>query len=394
MKRLAIVSTHPIQYYAPWFRYLAGQRAYGLRVFYLWDFGVRARNDEGFGHAVCWDLPLLDGYESEFVPNRSRRPGTHHFRGIDNPQLARRLRAFDADAVLCIGYNFLSFVRLLLTWDGRRAPMLLRGDSHRLVPRPGLKARAKRMLLTLAFRRYAAFLYVGRANREYYRLHGVPEHKLFFSPHAVDNDRFQQDPERALADAQTWKRELGILDGLRVVLFVGKFENKKRPLDLIAAFGRARLPQTALLLVGAGPLEERMRQQARDLGQVYFAPFQNQTQMPRTYAAGDLIVLPSDEYETWGLCINEAMCLGRPAVVSDQVGCGPDLIAPGRTGLIFPMGDVGALAESLRQALSDPERLCQWGQASRQRVREYSYARAAEGLEAALRVMWDNKPRG
>jgi glycosyltransferase involved in cell wall biosynthesis len=391
MKRLAIVTTHPIQYYAPWFRFLAGKSAFDLRVFYLWDFGVQAQTDEGFGHAIRWDLPLLEGYELEFVSNRSRQPGTHHFRGIDNPELSQRLRSFAPDAVLCIGFNFLSFVRLLLTWDRRRAPLLLRGDSHRLVPRRSLKARLKRRLLSLAFRRYTAFLYVGQANREYYRLHGVPEHKLFFCPHAVDNDRFQQNPTRARADAQAWKRELGIPEGSRVVLFVGKFENKKRPLDLIAAFGRARLPQAALLLVGAGSLEEQMRQQAHDLQQVYFAPFQNQTWMPRTYAVGDLIVLPSDEYETWGLCINEAMCLGKPAIVSDQVGCGPDLIVPGQTGLIFPMGDVDALTDRLRQALSDPERLHQWGQASIQRVRDYSYARAADGLEAALQVLWDNK---
>jgi glycosyltransferase involved in cell wall biosynthesis len=388
MRRLAIVTTHPIQYYAPWFRFLAGKRAFDLRVFYLWDFGVTARTDEGFGHAIRWDIPLLEGYESEFVPNRSRRPGTHHFRGIDNPQLAGRLRSFAADAVLCIGYNYRTFARLLLTWDARRAPLLLRGDSHRLAPRSGLRAWVKRQLLTLAFRRYAAFLYVGQANRAYYRLHGVPEHKLFFSPHAVDNDRFQHNAAQTLSDAQHWRRELGIPEGFQVVLFVGKFEKKKHPLDLLAAFGRARLPQTALLLVGAGTLEEQMRQQARGLAHVYFAPFQNQTQMPRCYAAGDLVVLPSDEDETWGLCINEAMCLGRPAVVSDRVGCGPDLVAPGRTGLIFPLGDVNSLAECLGSALSDPDRLRQWGRASRERVREYSYARAAAGLEAALQELW------
>jgi glycosyltransferase involved in cell wall biosynthesis len=391
MKRLAIVTTHPIQYYAPWFRFLAGKRWCELRVFYLWDFGVRATTDPDFGHAILWDIPLLEGYASEFVPNRSRRPGTHHFRGIDNPQLVGRLRSFGPDAVLCIGYNFLSFTRLLLRWGARRAPLLLRGDSHRLVPRVGLKAQLKRQLLTWVFRRFAAFLYVGRANRDYYRLHGVPEHKLFFSPHAVDNDRFQLHPEQACAAAQCWKRQLGIPAGFRVVLFVGKFENKKRPLDLLTAFGGARLAQTALLLVGAGPLEEQVRRQARGLEHVYFAPFQNQTQMPRTYATGDLLVLPSDEYETWGLCVNEAMCLGRPAVVSDQVGCGPDLVVPGRNGLIFPMGDVGALTDCLRRALGDPERLRRWGQASLEQVRDYTYARATAGLEAALQVLWEKQ---
>jgi glycosyltransferase involved in cell wall biosynthesis len=392
MKRLALVTTHPIQYYAPWFHLLAAQRAFDLRVFYLWDFGVRTQTDAGFGHAIRWDLPLLDGYDFEFVPNHSRQPGTHHFCGINNPQLVPRLRAFDPNAVLCLGYNYLSFARLLLTWNVQRAPLLFRGDSHRLAPRVGLKAELKRRLLSWTFRRFAAFLYVGQANRAYYRLHGVPEHKLFFCPHAVDNARFQHNSAQAQAEAQDWKHELGIPEGFRVILFVGKLEKKKRPLDLLAAFERAGLRNTALLFVGSGHLEEQLRQRSQGVAHVYFAPFQNQTQMPRCYAAGDLVVLPSDEYETWGLCINEAMCLGRPAIVSDRVGCGPDLVLPGRNGLIFPMGDVDALANCLREALRDPDRLRQWGQVSLQRIGDYTYARASAGLEAALQVLWEKQP--
>ncbi len=75
MTRLAVVTTHPIQYYAPWFRRLASHPGLDLRVFYLWDFGVVEREDKGFGRTIRWDVPLLDGYASEFVPNVSRRPG-------------------------------------------------------------------------------------------------------------------------------------------------------------------------------------------------------------------------------------------------------------------------------------------------------------------------------
>src|SRR5690606_10260331 len=80
--RLAVVVSHPIQYYAPWFHWLADQ-GWTLRVFYLWDFGVAQRQDRGFGRAVVWDVDLLSGYEHEFVPNISRAPGTHHLRGLN-----------------------------------------------------------------------------------------------------------------------------------------------------------------------------------------------------------------------------------------------------------------------------------------------------------------------
>ncbi len=84
MKKLAIITSHPIQYNAPWFRQVAAQPGIDLKVFYLWDFGVKSRVDPGFKHAVTWDIPLLDGYAHEFVPNVSADPGTSHFTGLQN----------------------------------------------------------------------------------------------------------------------------------------------------------------------------------------------------------------------------------------------------------------------------------------------------------------------
>jgi glycosyltransferase involved in cell wall biosynthesis len=383
MKRLAIVTTHPIQYYAPWFRHLACRPGLDLRVYYLWDFGVTEQLDRGFGQTLRWDVPLLDGYAWEMAPNRSRDPGTHHFWGIDNPDLAERLQGWDPHAILCLGYNYATFFRLLLSRRAPRRPLLLRGDSHRLVPRRGLAAGLKRRALEVLFRRFAAFLYVGAANRDYLRLHGVPEDRLFFSPHAVDNDRFSGAAVQGEADV--WKRELGITPERLVVLFVGKFEDKKRPQDLLAAFAAAALPDAALLFVGTGPLEGALRRAAAEVPHVYFGGFQNQSQMPRTYAAGNLLVLPSlGGGETWGLCVNEAMCLGRPAIISNHVGCGPDLVRHGETGWVFEAGRVDALAAALREACSDRTRLNRAGEAARRLIQRYDYGEATRGLEAAL----------
>ncbi|MDY3551861.1 glycosyltransferase family 4 protein [Gemmata sp. JC717] len=383
MTKLAIVTTHPVQYYAPWFRHLAERSGIAVRVFYLWDFGVSGRVDPTFGVRVTWDVPLLDGYEHEFVPNRSRRPGTNSFWGIDNPGLLARLKPFAPDAVLCLGYNYATFAKLLLSRP--RYPLILRGDSHRLVPRSGLKARLKRAALARVFRRFAAFLYVGQANREYYRLHGVPEDKLVFCPHAVDNDRFTGGRGAAEPDAREWRAALGIPGDHRVVLFAGKFEPKKRPLDLLEAFRRAAPGRASLLFVGNGPQEPELRRAAAGVPNVFFAPFQNQSRMPRTYAAADLVVLPSyGPGETWGLCVNEAMCLGRPVIVSSHVGCGPDLVRDDETGGTFPAGDVGALAARLRAALADPGALAAWGRAGEARVGRYSYEHATAGLLTCL----------
>lgn len=382
-RRLAIVATHPVQYYAPWFAFLA-QRI-DLMVFYLWDFGVAAHVDPGFGVPVRWDIPLLEGYEHEFVPNRSRRPGSERFFGLWNPALPGRLREYAPEAVLLTGYNFASMGNLLWQWRRRDPPLIFRGDSHRLYPVGGLPGRAKRGVVSAVFRRFAALLYVGAANREYYRIHGVSDERLFHSPHAVDNQRFIAARGSAEAQARDWKRALGIPEDHRVVLFAGKFEEKKRPLDLLRAFLDARLERASLLFVGSGPKEPELRALAHGRHTVHFAPFQNQTEMPRTYAAGDLLVLPSfGPHETWGLAVNEAMCMGRAALVSSHVGCAADLVIPGETGLRFEAGNIGALRDALRSALSDEARLKAWGENASARIAAYSYEAAWTGLRQAL----------
>ena len=395
--RLAIVSSHPIQYNSPWFRYLATHGFEGMRVFYLWDGGTTETLDRGFGVKVKWDIPLLDGYDHEFVPNVARQPGTHHWRGLDNPGLADRLAAFGPEAILVFGYNYLTHYRLLFSRHSAhrplasshsrlscsqssrspavalrpptRVPLLFRGDSHRLVPERGLHAGLRRQWLRLIYRRFAAFLFVGQANKAYFQLHGV-----FFAAAGS-----------AQEDAAKWKAALGVAPGKRVVLFAGKFEGKKRPRDVVAAFKQAELKDTTLLLVGNGEQEAVLREDAAGRPNIVFAPFQNQSQMPRTYAAGDVFVLPSfGRGETWGLAVNEALCLGRPVIVSSHVGCAQDLVEPGRNGLVFPAGDVSALTAALREAFTDPERLCAWGARSREIIQRYDYEHATEGLRKAL----------
>jgi glycosyltransferase involved in cell wall biosynthesis len=429
--RLAIVTTHPIQYYAPWFRWIVANTGIELRVFYLWDFGVTQQRDPGFGRTVEWDVPLLEGYDYEFVPNTSARPGTDRFFGIRNPELGARVKRWKPDAALLIGYKYATMMRLIFSpFRQRQFPLLFRGDSHRLEARgqrsevrgqrseirsqkprgegqrsevslPGRslgegwraeggknrrsKFEIRNWLISAIYKRFAAFLYVGQANREYFQIHGVPDSKLFFSPHAVDTERLMAEPEKTRAAAAAWRRELGIPPDHLVILFAGKFEEKKRPLDLLEAFRLLNEPDVSLLFVGSGHLEQELRERAAPVPNVFFAPFQNQSNMPRTYAACDLFVLPSfGPEESWGLAINEALCLARPVIVSDHVGCGPDLVEPGGNGLVFPAGDVKALTAALQEAMRDREQLRRWGTRGREIVSRYDFASATRGLMEGL----------
>jgi glycosyltransferase involved in cell wall biosynthesis len=112
---------------------------------------------------------------------------------------------------------------------------------------------------------------------------------------------------------------------------------------------------------------------------VTFAGFLNQSEISRAYVAADCLVLPSDYGETWGLVLNEAMASGIPAIVSDRVGCGPDLVIENQTGAICPFGNGAALAEQMVAFASDRQRMQEMGRRARERVlQEYSVEKAVE----------------
>jgi glycosyltransferase involved in cell wall biosynthesis len=383
MQRLAIVVSHPTQYYSPWFRHLAAESGMSVRVYYLWNFGVTEQVDKGFGTALLWDLPLLNGYEHEFVLNVSRDPGTHHFRGLDNPGLRKALERQSPDAVLLFGHGWKTHARLLWRGAPKGAALLYRGDSHLLGPQPrGMKAQVK----SLATRRLLAnvdqFLAVGSANADYFRAYGAGDERITFVPHCVDNARFAAQGNREAGRMR--RRELGLSDSDVVILFAGKLEEKKRPLDLLQAFQMLTLP-ARLVFAGAGPLEEELRQRAAGVAGVQFLPFQNQTAMPSLFAAADVFVLPSfGRQETWGLAVNEAMNCGCAIIVTDHVGCARDLVHEGQNGRVVAAGDAAALAGALQDAVADPQRLKRWQAKSREIIQGYSYETATEGVRTAM----------
>lgn len=402
--RLAIVLSHPTQYYSPWFRWMRAHTALEFRVFYLWEFGVTAQRDPLFQTTFKWDVDLLSGYEHEFVPNTAADPGTHHFAGLRNPRLPARLTAWGPTAVLLFGYNWLSPLRALAWARLNRVPALFRGDSH-LLGRGAPPPRTRLVLRTL-YAQFAAFLPVGAANRDYFTTLGVPERKLFFTPHSVNHELFDPALTVHRDAAAKLRAELGLAPGTRVVLFAGKFTPAKQPVELLRAFLAIQKPDTALVFVGDGPEKAALKElaQAATVGasapanksaaaraEVHFLPFANQTEMPARLLLADVFVLPSrGHYETWGLAVNEAMHLGVPALVSDLVGCQRDLVEDGETGWVFRAADPAALRAKLALALdavaapAGRERL---RHAVLARIAGYTYAQTTAGLISALNAL-------
>jgi glycosyltransferase involved in cell wall biosynthesis len=381
--RVALLATHPIQYQIPWFRALAARRELALKVF----FGMvpdAAQQGVGFGVEFQWDVPLLEGYESEILENVAKRPSLGTFAGCDTPQVVRRLRDWRPDVAILTGWQSKMLVQAWWACVRLGKPRIVRGDSNDMRNR----AFWKRVLFRLGLRGFDQFLAVGKANRAFYRNAGIPDARIHACPHFVDNARFSATADALRERRDALRHDWSIPKHAVCFLYCGKLIAKKRPIDLLHALQRATAAGTPahLLVVGEGELMAQARALVeRERLPVTFAGFLNQTQIVGAYVAADCLVLPSDSGETWGLVVNEAMACGIPAVVSDVVGCGPDLIREAVTGATFRGGDVDALAWRLVDFARNSLRLRTMGEAAQRHVlSSYSVERAVEGTLAAI----------
>jgi glycosyltransferase involved in cell wall biosynthesis len=376
MRRLAIITTHPIQYYAPLFRLLDERGVLAVRVFYTWEKDA-AGFDKDFGKEIKWDIPLLDGYDFRFVSNNGS--ARRDFRGVRNPRLVQEIEEWGADAILVFGWNYHSHLKAIRTFKDR-IPVLFRGDSTLLDERPGLKRLARRHFLKWVYRQVDAALYVGARNKDYFLAHGLREDQLIFAGHAIDNRRFADPDGGHAANARRYREEMGIGESDTVFLFVGKFQVQKDPFLLVRAFRQLGHPHVHLVLVGNGNLEEELRREAGGQSTIHFLPFQNQSAMPAVYRIGQVFCLPSQS-ETWGLSVNEAMACGVPVLVSDRCGCAEDLAIAGQNGHQFRSGDEQALLGALKRMLDPSVDLPGMGQRSLELIRDWSFDRIASAIE-------------
>ena len=389
MVKLAIVSSHPIQYYAPIFKLLAEQQDLIICVFYTWGKQSVSKYDPGFGREISWDIPLLDGYDFVFEKNTAKKPGSDHFRGIQNPTIINDIKKFNADAILIYGWAYVAHLKVLRFFKGK-IPIIFRGDSNLLDTSSGIKQILKSMVLKFVYNYVDYALFVGQANKAYFKKYGLKEEQLIFGPHAIDNERFSIP---RLKEAVDLKNKLGMAENDILILFAGKFEDKKSPLLLKEAFIQLNDSRTHLLFVGNGVLEEELKGGKVEDGKlengkmegpvsplnnvmnrIHFMDFQNQSYMPVIYQACDLFVLPSKgPGETWGLAVNEAMACGKAVLVSDRVGCHLDLVKNGVNGYCFKYENLADLTFKLQKLVANKANLKILGLNSREIIKDYSF---------------------
>lgn len=167
------------------------------------------------------------------------------------------------------------------------------------------------------------------------------------------------------------------------VLYVGRLIPSKDVATLMAAFTRAAIPNTRLVIAGDGPEKDGLTQLANTLGHAPNVVFTGHVANPWPYyRAASVLVLPS-RHESFGNVLVEALACGTPVIAADCPVGPRDILQQGMYGTLVPMGDVQALAAALEKRLSTPlapdeaERL-------RKRALDFTLERSVKGYWPVL----------
>ncbi len=333
----------------------------------------------------AFDLPMLDGYEWVELRNHSPLPRLSRFYGLINLGIVRLVRR--CDCCIVYGHSYITFWLAILTAKLYRKPLLLTTDATYIQSQYGgsWKSKVKKKLLPFLYNRVADYVLVpSTMSKRFIRSLGVTEDRIIITPYVVDNDYIAG--RGASADRERVREEWQIPSRATVAVFCAKFLPRKRPQDALQAFAQAGVGGSYLVMVGDGPLGDELIEESKRLGiadRVRFIGLVKYSRLPEVYAASDVLIFPS-EHEPYGLPVNEAMICGIPAIVSDRVGAGMDLIENGENGFVYSCGDVGQMASLLRQVLSDRAIRTRLGKAARERMQSWSPRENAEATIQAI----------
>lgn len=383
--RVAVVASHVIQYQDPFFRLLGAEPDIDLTVLYCSPAGAEVYRDADMKTTLRWDIEMLAGYRHVVLRNFGFGDG---YTRLINPGIVPALLRARYDMVLfMLGWGSVTALLGILACLAARIPLFLYGDSSFPPPEETFAQRIRASFLRTLFGSTTGFMASGTLNADYYRHYGADPRRFFLLPWAVDNERFAEGCRLEPGECEAMRERLGIARDAVVFVFSAKLVERKDPMTLLRAFERMRSRgRAALLFLGDGELREQLEAYAREhaLEAVRFAGFVNQTELPKYYGAGDVLVLPST-YEPRGAVINEAMACGLPVIVTDRCGSIGDIVLDGDNAFVYPAGDAGALASFMDRVVEDDALRARMAQRSREIIGTWTFARGVDGVKDALR---------
>ena len=355
-----------------------------IKIFYTWgEQVIQNKFDPGFKRHIQWDIPLLDGYDYTFVTNVAPSPGSHHYKGIQNPTLIKEIQQWGPNALLVYGWNFKSHLAAIRFFKNK-IPVFFRGDSTLLDEKKGLKQFIRKLILKYVYFHIDIAFYSGVANKSYFKAMGLKEDQLVFMPHAIDNSRFAAN-EVNVAAGRKLREVLNIPADAVVFLFAGKLEEKKQPNFLIESFLSLKQTNAFLIVAGSGEHEKRLKNNYSNHPFIKFIGFQNQNQMPAVYNCCDVFVLPSKgPGETWGLSINEAMAAGKAIIASEKCGASYDLVHLQKNGFIIQSDDIQSLKSALIYFEINKKEAETMGKVSYDIIKQYTFMNDCIAIESSV----------
>lgn len=390
--RLAILNTHPIQYFAPLYKRIAQEPEIDLTVYYCSHQGINEYTDPDFGKSIKWDLPLLEGYRYRFLPNLRRRDQVNGGTSLINPGIIKEIGKGRYDVLWLHGYTFISdwlalaTARLSGTKIFYRSESSLSYDSR--VDRPRSVRLLKPLLLRSLFKQINCFLAIGTLNKEFYLHYGARPEQIYHVPYAVDNEYFASKVSDCREQREAIRAAMGIGVNDIVFLFAAKMTPRKSPLELLQAYARlGDSPNKAIIMAGDGELRAELEAyvEKHKLSGVHFVGFLNQSELPKYYAVSDVFVRADGLYKgDWGLTVNEAMAAELAIIASDSIGVTTDLVKPEENGIVVRFGDTEDLARAMGRMVGDPEACRRMGKRSAEIISGWGFDQCVKGVLNAL----------
>ena len=353
---IGIFFSHPTQHHSVMFKHLSEVPDIATRIYY-YDYGsLKGAFDPGYGTSESWDVDLLSGTPTKFLPNLLRGKQISQFRQF-NPRVVGALLRGRFDAVFVSGYVSPSNWLVLLGAKLLGAKVFYQSDTNILDEERKPQSRLKSLLRRAFLNRVNVFLPIGDHNREVYTRLGYDPQNMVWCPCPVDVERFRGalDNAQTKAASQELRARYDIPDGAKIVAFCGKLIERKRPQDLIDAVKSLGRSDVYALLIGSGPMEAELRAHLSPADPVRITGFVNQSQMPAHMMLADVGVVCS-EWDPHPLVVTEFAACGLPILAAHFCGMwGPnDILRPDENGFVYPCGEVAELARCITRLVDDP----------------------------------------
>jgi len=331
------------------------------------------------------DVETLQGYQ--WRPSGQMNPFSFKW----NPSIARKLAEFKPDVVMMSGYVHPTMQRAASWCRKHGIPYGLSCESSFLESRPeGWRWKLKKMLFGKTISKMAFGLPTGKKAEQYLRALGAEQQPMFYFPNTPDiRPILEVANEVKFGDSrQQVLEKLGLPYDKKIVLFVGRLIQAKRPLDLLNAFNKLPndLAQDCILVfVGDGVLNVDINKAASEHQNIYSLGWIGEPEIIYSLMAiSSLFVLPS-EHEPWGAVINEAMAAGLPVIASDKVGAAHEMVCEGENGYLVPVGDVSKFKSRMELLLSNESDLMKFGIDAQSASKNNDHRYAAKNIIAAIK---------